>query len=261
MNLFGKVKEIERGVIRSYPTNKNEPSPIDERRLPVNQVDYVSQVIAYFSDNIGALIAVERAIYTTTWMLIARASAPIVTRNLNYKPDVTQSALNNLIERKLLWYDTDLRAVLQCPPFSALHMPHQVKTFGWERAYTCSFIDAPLALLIYGPNTWMDVTSVCPRSGEELCFRVMLSDSWTLRIEAPSEAKNWRVWIPSQIESLTSLGVRGERAHMNAFHTSADLDTYRHYNSDENGTVYTLDQAIYFSECLLRAYQKALAAR
>jgi hypothetical protein len=191
-------------------------------------------------------------------MLIARASAPIVARNLNYKPEVIQSALDNLIARKLLWYDGDLRAVLQCPPFSALHTTHQIKTFGWERAYACSFVDAPLALLIYGPNTWMEVHSTCPRSGEELRYRVMLDDSFALRMDAPASANQWRVWIPSQVESLDSLGVRGERAHMNAFHTPADLDTYRHYNPEAVGTVYTLPQAVYFSECLLRTYQRAL---
>jgi hypothetical protein len=253
------VKGIEKGVIRSYPTNNDNHQPLDAHRLPPGQVDSVSGILTHLTERIRALVSVERSIFTTTWMLIARVSAPIVARNLNYKADVMQSALTHLIEHNLVWYDDDLRAILQCPPFSALHTPHQVKTFGWERAYTCSFVDAPLALLIYGPNTWMEVQSVCPRSGEALRLRVMMDDALTLRLDVPAQAKAWRVWIPETADSLTSLGVRGKRAHMNAFYSATDLDTYRHYNPDETGVEYTLEQALYFSQCLLRMYQQALA--
>lgn len=242
-------------MIRSNPTN-NQP---DAHRLPDHQLDYVSRLVTYMAERIGTQTAVERTIYTTIWVLIARISAPIVARNLNYKPEVIQAALDHLIAEKLLWYDPDLRAVLQCPPFSALHTPHEVKTFGWERAYVCSFVDAPLALLIYGPNTWMDVRSVCPRSGETLQFRIKLDDSYALHYEAPTEAVEWRVWVPASIESLMSLGVHGARARMAAFRSQADLDTHRHYNPEDEGVVYTLNQALYLSECLLHAYQRALA--
>jgi len=248
-----RVKEIEKGVTRSYPNNK---MPVESRRLPENQAEYVNDVLARITHNITVLSPVERTIYTTTWMLIARVSAPIVTRNLNYKADVLQAALDHLIAQNLVWYDPELRAVLQCPPFSALHTPHEVKTFGWERAYTTSIVNAPLALLIYGPNTWMSVHTVCPRSGEELHFRVLLDDRGVLRIDAPADADTWRIWIPAEIETMMALGPHSRP--INAFHTQADLDIDRQYHPDTPGVSYTLEQAMYFSECLLNAYQVAL---
>jgi hypothetical protein len=205
------------------------------------------------------LTYIERTIYTTIWMLIARVSAPIVAPNLNYKPDVIRAALDKLIHNRLMWFDNDLHAVLQCPPFSALHTPHQVKAFGWERAYMCSIVDAPLSLLVYGPNTWLNVETVCPRSGEYLRFRVMLDDHFALKIDAPAQATQWRIWVPSSEDGALSLGPQGSRARMNAFHSEADFDIYRYYRPDEIGAMYTLEQAVYLSQCLLESLRKSLS--
>lgn len=241
-------------MIPSYPINKR---PVDASRLPDHQAAYVSRVMNHLTQTIAALLPVERTIYTSIWTLIARMSAPIVARNLHDKPAVSQAALDHLIAANLIWYDPELRAILQCPPFSALHTPHEVKTFGWERAYASSFIDAPLALLIYGPNTWMNIHSVCPRSGEELHFRVLLDDTGDLRIDAPADATTWRIWIPGELETMLALGPHTRR--ISAFRSEADLATDRHYHPHEIGAIYTLNQAIYLSACLLSVYQLALA--
>ncbi|MBZ0285982.1 MAG: hypothetical protein K8I30_00100, partial [Anaerolineae bacterium] len=107
-------------MTRSTWTN----NPPDARRLPPQTIDHVSAMMTAVTQPINALLPIERTIYTALWLLIARASAPIVIRNLPYKPEILQAALDHLIAERLLWYDNAMRAVLQCPPFSALHTPH-----------------------------------------------------------------------------------------------------------------------------------------
>ncbi len=233
---------------------------IDRTRLPADQLDNVTKLITFVEENIRDLLHVERVIFTTLWMYIARASAPVTANNLKQRPMVIKATMDKLIHKRLIWFDTDLRAVLQCPPFSALHTAHEVKAFGWEATHECSFIDAPLALLIYGPNTWLNVQSTCPRSGEVLNYQVLLDSDQQLQIKAPAKAADWCVWIPNTEDGILSLETSGLRSRINAFHTQADYQTYEHYHAEfATGTLYTLPQAIYLSECLLKAYQQALA--
>ncbi len=235
---------------------------IDRTRLPVNQVENVTKFVAFTEENMLDLQDVERMIFTTLWMYIARASAPVTANHLKHRPMVIKATMDKLIYKHLIWYDNDLRAVLQCPPFSALHTAHEVKSFGWEGAYVCSFIDVPLALLIYGPNTWLKAKSVCPRSGEVLEYQVMLDSNQEFQVKAPSEADEWRIWVPNAVDGQLTLETNGLRSRINAFHSSVDYETYEHYHPDFGaGTLYTLEQAIYFSQCLLHAYQKVLVAR
>lgn len=233
---------------------------LETERLPENQAENVTRLINFIEHNISALTHTERAIYTTLWMTIARASAPVVVANLNYRADTLRVALNKLMHHRLIWFDEDLRAVLQCPPFSALHSAHEVKAFGWDRAYVCSSLDASLSLLVYGPNTWLNAESTCPRSGEVLRFRVMLDAYHCLKLEAPADSKHWRVWLPNSPDGDLSVEANGLRSKINIFNTQADFETYQQYNPlPASGTLYTLEQAVYLSECLLRAFEHALS--
>lgn len=229
----------------------------DEGRQPLPKL---SALVQQMTDPVCQLTPVERAIYTHVWLLIARVSAPIVARNLNYDPDLVQSLLDKLTRHHLLWFDPDLHAILQCPPFSALHTLHQVKTLGWERTYMCSFLDTPLSLLVYGPNTWLRVETTCPRSGEKLSFRVMLDQRYHLQLDAPQSAAQWRIWVPLPPNSIYTLGLNGDRSKINAFYTQADFETYRQYAPPEDGVVLTFTQAMDLSQTLLQAYRSALTA-
>jgi hypothetical protein len=139
-----------------------------------------------------------------------------------------------------------------------LSTPHRVKVFGWEPAFACSFVDMPLALLLYGPNTWLSAQSTCPRSGEKLAFRVLMNDSRSFRLDAPASATRWRVWLPELPASGLTVGGSGVRSRINAFFSQADLDTYLHYHPAERGTGCTLEQAVYLSQVLAQTYHTVL---
>ena len=47
------------------------------------------------------------------------------------------------------------------------------------------------------------------------------------------------------------------RLRIGAYHTQEDLDTQRFYEDGPPGMVYTLEQAMYLSECLLFGYRRA----
>lgn len=230
---------------------------IDAAALSEEQLAYVSAAQRLCTAHLSALTPPERATFAAIWPLMARTDAPIVMRGLHISSTITETALAKLVSGGLLWFDTDLRAVLQCPPFSALNTPHRVKVFGWDAAYACSFIDIPLALLLYGPNTWLSAQSVCPRSGETLVFRVLLTDSYTLRLDAPIRAIHWRVWLPTLPPAGLTVGSSGLRSRINAFVSQADLDTYLHYHPD-TGSSYTLEQAAYLSQALIQTYHSLL---
>lgn len=232
---------------------------LDAAALSEDQQAYVSAVTAKCAAHLAALTPAERAIFTNVWTLMARTAAPVVVRALHASAEVTQSALTKLVSHGLLWFDPDLRAVLQCPPFSVLNTPHRVKAFGWNAAFVCSFVDIPLALLLYGPNTWLSAYSVCPRSGERLTFRVLMTDQRTLRLDAPASAGRWRIWLPELPLAGLTVGSGGGRSRVNAFFTSADLDTYLHYHPAERGYRFTLEQAVYLSQALLQVYYAALS--
>lgn len=234
---------------------------LDAQALSDDQRTYVDLVVTKAHERIETLTQVERAIFSTVWTMMARASAPVVVRNLNFGAEATHQALTRLIELGLLWFDTDLRAALQCPPFSVLSTPHRVKAFGWDVAHTCSFIDIPLTLLLYGPNTWLSAQSTCPRSGENLTFRVLMDERGDLRLDAPASAQRWRIWMPEVTLDGLTVGTSGTRSRINAFFTRADLDTYLHYHPSEHGSAFTLEQAIYLSQSLLGAYRQVLPRR
>jgi hypothetical protein len=111
-------------------------------------------------------------------------------------------------------------------------------------------------LLLYGPNTWLEVESACRRSGEILALRVMIDNQQQLHFEAPPESTDWRIWVPEKMPLLVDPDVR--QAGAVGFYSPADFETDHHYNPGERGEVYSLADALYFSECLMRVYKQAL---
>jgi hypothetical protein len=162
----------------------------------------------------------------------------------------------SLHTRGLLWYDPELHGILQCAPFSALHTPHQIKAFGWELTYACSFVDIPLTLFVYGPNCWVEAHSTCPRSGERLSFRLMMREDGTIETDVPDEAVRWCVWLPLPSQrSMEAYGVfNALRPKIQAFYSLQDLETHREYQNDDSGVIYSFDQALYLGSRLLSVY-------
>ncbi|MBI5670222.1 MAG: hypothetical protein HZC41_19690 [Chloroflexi bacterium] len=234
--------------------------PVDDRRLPDGQAAWVEALLSQYVLLLETLSGDELALYRHTWKQMARHNAPVVARSL-LQPGQTvhrvQQIIIHLNACKLLWFDDDLRAILQCPPFSVLHTAHEVKAFGWDRSYTCSFLDMPLTLLIYGPNVWLTCASKCPRSGETLSFRVRMTEDF--RLEADTPFQDWRVWLPLPDTPATDAypDFYRLRPRINAFYSPADLDTHRQYHTGDAGVVYTLPQSLYLSECLLGVYRFA----
>ncbi len=241
------------------------PHELDARRLPDGQLDWARSVVDDCSAVIDSLVPDERALYAAVWNYLARHHAPATLQHfpqLNLSNLKIQQFVDSLNDRKLLWYDNDLRAILQCPPFSVLHTAHRVKAFGWESIYASSFIDIPITLLIYGPNVWLNVNSICPRSGETLNFRVKMREDHTLVADPPLEADQWRIWLPMSSRPMpdTHLQFHRIRTKINAFRTIEDLETHRHYlPNDPPGAVYTLEQSLYLSSLLLMAYSRVLS--
>jgi hypothetical protein len=237
---------------------------VDACRLPDGQEAWAKDLIQQIAAALDALLPEERALFRDSWTHIASYAAPAAPRQLgpiHRNLETLQRTVLGLNARRLLWFDDDLRAVLQNPPFSALHTPHQVKVFGWERVYVTSFVDIPVTLLIYGPNVWLTAESLCPRSGEPLIFRVKMREDGTLLHDAPSTAQQWRVWLPLPETPSTDCYVQFHllRPRIHAFLTSKDLDSHRHYANCGDGVTYTLEQAVYLSQLLIAAYRHALA--
>lgn len=246
------------------------PEPFDARRLPEGQLDWVRAAVEGYSALVDALSPDERGLYSGIWRYLARNHAPATSRQFNHlhlSPVVVSDLMEALNDRKLLWYDHDLRAVLQCPPFSVLHTPHQVKVFGWERIYTSSFIDIPVTLMVYGPNTWLTAQSVCPRSGETLSFKIKMREDFTLQADAPREASRWRIWMPRsaqpdpESDADPYLQYHRLRSKINAFNSESDLEMHREYTSpNDPGVVYTFEEAKYLSGLWLAAYGRVADA-
>jgi hypothetical protein len=242
------------------------PEAFDARRLPDGQLDWVRAAVEGYSALADALTPDERAVYGSIWRHLARYYTPATSRqftHLNIVPATVGSMMLRLNEHKLLWFDEDLRAVLQCPPLSVLHTPHQVKVFGWERIYASSFIDIPVTLMVYGPNTWLSAQSVCPRSGETLSYKIKMREDFTLQADPPREASRWRIWIPRpaqpEPDAEPYLQLHRLRPRINAFNSEGDLDTHRQYHSPGDlGVVYTFEQALYLSNLLLVAYSQVM---
>lgn len=247
-------------------TPLTSPEAFDARRLPDGQLDWVRAAVEDYSALAAGLSPDERALYGSIWRHLARFYAPATSRqfkHLSLTPGAIGALMMNLNTQKLLWFDEDLRAVLQCPPLSVLHTPHQVKVFGWERIYTSSFIDMPVTLMVYGPNTWLNAQSICPRSGETLAYKVKMREDFTLQADPPRDASHWRIWIPrpAQAEADVNpyLQLHRLRPRINAFHSQSDLDMQRQDVSPDNpGVVYTFEQALYLSNLLLLAYSQVM---
>lgn len=233
---------------------------IDLSRIPADEAENVQNLVLFIHERIGRLAQIDRGIYTTIWMNLTRVAVPLTARAFHkYREETVLFAFQRLMRSDLIWFDDEMQAVLQCPPFSALYTHHEVKAFGWDRAYVCSILDAPLSLLIYGPNTWLNVESTCPRSGEILTFRTKLDSNRRLQLESRAESANWRIWVPRTEGGNLSIKPMGIRARVNGFNTQTDFETYTQYHpTPASGTLYTLEQAIYLSECLLHAFQEAL---
>lgn len=240
------------------------PEPFDARRLPEGQMDWVRAAVEGYAALVNELSPDERSLYGSIWRYLARHHAPATSRqfsHLNLAPLAVSELMEVLNDQKLLWYDNDLRAVLQSPPFSVLHTPHQVKVFGWERIYASSFVDIPVTLMVYGPNTWLTAQTVCPRSGETLTYKIKMREDFTLQADPPREASRWRVWIPrsaqEEIEIDPYLQFHRLRSRINAFNSEGDLEMHREYTApNDPGAVYTFDQAMYLSSLLLVAYSQ-----
>jgi hypothetical protein len=237
---------------------------LNANSLPDGQMDWVRAVLEGYTSLIESLLPGERNLYKAIWDHLAFHHAPATYGSfpsLNLKPDVIRRHIDSLNTHKFLWFDDDLRGVLQCPPFSVLHTPHQVKTFGWERIYVCSLVDIPITLLVYGPNVWLTAQSVCPRTGETLVYRVKMREDFTIQVEAPPEADDWRMWLPLPPNPGPDAYLHFHRARskINAFLTMEDLSTHRQYHpNDPPGAIYTFEQSLYLSGLLLDAYSSVL---
>ena len=221
------------------------------------QAEQVADLTQKLQAEFESLDADSRQALSLIWGLIAQATAPIAINATSRQSETSlQHNLESLSAAGFIWYDTDLRCVLQCPPFSALTTNHRVKAFGWDNAQVCSLVDAPLALLLYGPNTWMTVCSICHYSGEELEFQMMVDDNLRFRTHMPLEARDWHIWVPSAGADVHRTDHQQHAAR--SFFTAADFETYRESGPEEAGVLYDIDEAMAFSRCLLRIYHKAL---
>lgn len=244
-------------------SSARQVEPVDDRRLPDGQAAWVEAVRASYLLLIESLSPPERDLYGQTWQHMARYVMPVMARSFMRSGQSSghlQQAIATLNRCKLLWFDDDLHAILQCPPFSVLHTPHEVKAFGWERTYACSLVDMPLVLLVYGPNMWLDCATRCPRSGEVLRFRVRMGEGFRFQMDAPPN--NWRIWLPLAAATAPDpyQDFHRLRPRIHAFNSPADLDTHRQYQADSSdGAVYTLEQALYLGECLAHVYRFATA--
>jgi hypothetical protein len=241
----------------------NLSQTLDATHLPDGQIDWTRTLVDQFVMLLDSLTADERGLYQQIWKQIAVRHDPIPLRQfgqIHRNSPPPEQTIANLSERKLVWYDRDLKAILQCPPFSILHTPHHVKAFGWERAHAVSALDIPSTLLIYGPNVWLDVQTACPRSGEMISFQIKMRQDHTLEWQAPPDSEAWRMWIPlADPPAADAYGELHElRSRIHIFYTQNDLDTHRHYQSYSGGIVYTLDQAMYLGNALLHCYASTL---
>jgi hypothetical protein len=232
---------------------------LDIKQMPGEE--WLEAITRQVETLIARLSVEERSLIPQIWKHIATYNTPAAARKLvNRQATHDQQVITGLSERKLLWFDNDLQAVLQCPPFSALHTPHEIKVFGWERTHASSFIDLPGVLLVYGPNVWLDTRSTCPRSGEKMQFRLRAGADGALDYEAPPEASGWRVWLPmpGDMAGEAYQQFHSLRSKINLFFTQDDLDTHRHYQSESSGMVYTFEQALYLGMILARTYRRIL---
>ncbi len=242
----------------SGPLSSSPGGSCDLERFRPEQAEQISALLHSTQQQLQALSPNECQTLRTIWTMIAQTSAPIAISATSRQSDAdVQRTLDGLSAAGLIWYDADLRCVLQCPPFSALTTNHSVKAFGWNSSQVCSLIDAPLALLLYGPNTWITVTSTCEHSGEALEYRVLASDMQRVKTHTPLEAASWCVWLPTLPDS--DPGPTGDQHAAISFYTQADFETYRLYHAEEPGVLYSFYEAMAFSECLYKLYHSFLS--
>ncbi|MAS32381.1 MAG: hypothetical protein CL610_00145 [Anaerolineaceae bacterium] len=245
------------------PVHPNSESHCNLERFTPEQAQQARAILEYAVRRFEHLTAPDRVALTNIWTLLARASAPVSLTGMlsgakqRYDHHM-QSALPRLINTGLVWYDEELKSVLQCPPFSALTTRHQVKAFGWNPAYVCTFLDGPLSLLLYGPNVWLQINSKCQRSGDELQMRIRWNNENELEVEAPDTAEGWYVWVRDVPETPPPHGQDTNAPRTALFHTRTDLETNRHYHPEQTGLAYSLADAVYLGECLLNTCKAAL---
>lgn len=241
------------------PPNSEALVDCELERFDPQQSEQVQAVVRAAQQSVQALTESECQTLRSIWALIAQSTSPIAISANNRQGDATlQRNLIRLIAASLIWYDDDLRGVLQCPPFSALTTNHLVKAFGWSPAQVCSLVDAPLALLLYGPNTWLTVQSICQQSGEQLEFRVLINDQQRIKTHTPLEAADWRIWVPTMPPGDPHTD-RDQHAAI-SFYSLADYETYSHYHSEDPGALYSFYEAMALSECLLKVYAAVLSS-
>lgn len=217
----------------------------------------ISTMLGRVNQRFAGLAAQERGVITTLWTLIARSGMPVPFKHAHLQSlSHVSDVMTDLQQRGLLWSDRDMQAVLQCPPFSAIPTACPVKAFGWNPAYACSFMDAPLTLLLYGPNAWLEVKAACHETKMPMQFRVMLDDQHDLHIETPETAAGWTVWMP---QAVMEYPPGPECVEPGIFATCDGFESYRAKHPDEEGVGYTFQEAIRFSEMMLRAYREALS--
>ena len=84
-----------------------------------------------------------------------------------------------------------------------------------------------------------------------------MDDAFRLQAEAP--ANQWQIWLPlppaADVDAYQTF--HHLRPRINAFYSLTDLQMQQQYQSSDPGVVYTLDQSLYLSECLMQAYRYA----
>lgn len=229
--------------------------PINAADFPEGQAEWISTLHESVGRALLDLDRDQRGMLRRVWEYMANHTTPPPLKLFSQIPQAL-ALLVELSAAHLLLYDGQLRSVLQAPPFSAIQTPHQIKAFGWERVYITSPLDAPLALLIYGPNVWMEMRTVCPQTGASLVYRLMMQEDGGLVPEQPGDAVSWRLWIPLPQQSLEEPAYvfNRRRSQIRFFQTEADLERFRMRQGSSEGMVFTCQQALAFSRQILALY-------
>ena len=229
--------------------------PLNMADLPQGQAEWMQSLLESMGRTLLDLDRDQRSLLRRLWQHMANHTDPPSLKLFNQFPQAL-ALLIELNEAHLLLYDGQLRSILQSPPFSAIQTTHQIKAFGWERVYITSPLDAPLALLVYGPNVWMEMRTVCPQTGAALVYRLMMQEDGGLIPESGGDSAHWRLWIPFPEQSLEDplhLFNR-RRSQIRFFQTESDLERFRTRQGVSEGMVFTCPQALALSRQILAQY-------
>lgn len=229
--------------------------PLDFSALPTGQAEWMQSLF----DNLGRILMDidrdQRHMLRRIWEFMASHTVPPTLKLFTQNPQAL-ALLVELNETQLILYDGQLRSVLQAPPFSIVQTPHQIKAFGWERVYVTSPLDAPLALLTFGPNVWMEMRTICPQTGAALVIRLMMREDGALIPESSGDTSQWCLWLPLPDQSLEEPShiFNRRRSHTRFFQTRDDLERFRIRQGSAGGVVFTFEQALAFSRHLVNLY-------